>query len=183
MFTQLGIRNHMLPAHWGCSSWASRVRWVCGCVCVCWWGVEGVSVDCPLLSSPRLFILTLPPAPSSPRPSSRQQRPETAWLHVKANGAFCGSVANLPGKTQTICSERGLSGDDGVNTGVKPPRVVPPCRTHRTTESNRGALAQPQPPADKLQFKLQSWSLIKKKKQKTLLSRGSSVWIELKVKK
>lgn len=39
----------------------------------------------------------------------------TAWLHVKA-GAFCGSVTNLPGKTETICSGPALRGDKGVNT-------------------------------------------------------------------
>lgn len=39
----------------------------------------------------------------------------TVWLHVKA-GAFCGSVTNLPGKTETICSGLGLRGDEGVNT-------------------------------------------------------------------
>lgn len=30
MFTQLGISNHRLPAHWGVFSSARRVRWVCG---------------------------------------------------------------------------------------------------------------------------------------------------------
>lgn len=84
-----------------------------------WWGWErGVLIVHCYQAPPRLFILALPPPPSSPRPSSRQQRPETAWLPVKANWAFCGSAANLPGKTQTICSERGLGRDEGVNTGV-----------------------------------------------------------------
>lgn len=41
----------------------------------------------------------------------------TVWLHVKA-GAFCGSVTNLPGKTETICSGLGWRGDEGVNTWV-----------------------------------------------------------------
>lgn len=61
-----------------------------------------------------------------PSPSSTLPRPLllplllpvtalTVWLHVKA-GAFCGSVTNLPGKTETICSGLGLRGDEGVNT-------------------------------------------------------------------
>lgn len=87
----------------------------------------------------------------------------------QGEGAFCGSVANLPGKTQTICSERGLSGDEGVNTGVWPPRAVRPGRAHAIAESNGGAHAQPRPPADELQFKLQLQS---RSMMETLLSRG-----------
>lgn len=72
-----------------------------------------MSVDCPLLSSPRLFICTphrrRPVLPLASNGLNRLAR-------CQGEGAFCGSVANLPGKTQTICSERGLSGDEGVNS-------------------------------------------------------------------
>lgn len=43
------------------------------CVCVCWCRGEGASVDCPLLSSPRLFILTLL-APSCLSPATARNR-------------------------------------------------------------------------------------------------------------
>lgn len=84
--------------------------------------------DCSLLSSAGSLFLPLgsPPHSGPPSPSSALRcslllpllLPVTAltvWLHVKA-GAFCGSVTNLPGKTETICSGLGLRGDEGVNT-------------------------------------------------------------------
>lgn len=91
--------------------------------------VVGFEVDCPLLSCASFLFLPLgsPPLSSAPRPPSSALPcslllplllPVTAltvWLHVKA-GAFCGSVTNLPGKTETICSGLGLRGDEGVNT-------------------------------------------------------------------
>lgn len=61
-----------------------------------------------------LLLSQLPPSPPFP-PLSSPVTALTVWLHVKA-GAFCGSVTNLPGKTETICSGSGLRGDEGVNT-------------------------------------------------------------------
>lgn len=58
----------------------------------------------------------------------------TAWLLVRAE-AFCGSVTNLPGKTETICSDRCLRGDAGVTKRVYP------------SASARPALAAPPSPA------------------------------------
>lgn len=52
----------------------------------------------------------------------------TVWLQVRA-GAFCGSVTNLPGKTETICSGLGLRGDESVNTQVQPSASWPCPRT------------------------------------------------------
>ena len=72
-------------------------------------------VDCPLLSS----LSALPPSPLPPpllHSSILSSFPcLTVWLYVKA-GAFCGSVTNLPGKTETICSGLGRRGDKCVNT-------------------------------------------------------------------
>lgn len=125
-------RNHMLPAH---SALTAAVKlpqvfnrdfysprdFFLGRA------VVGVNVDCPLLSSAGSLFLSLAallhtgPSPSSALPCSLLlplRLPVTAltvWLHVKA-GAFCGSVTNLPGKTETICSGLGLRGDEGVNT-------------------------------------------------------------------
>lgn len=85
--------------------------------------MEGLNVDCLLLcfaGSVFLSLLSSTLGPPPPRPSAvlLLLLPVTAltvWLHVKA-GAFCGSVTNLPGKTETICSGLGLRGDEGVNT-------------------------------------------------------------------
>lgn len=67
-----------------------------------------------------LLLSQLPPSPPLSStllglPLSSPVTALTVWLHVKA-GAFCGSVTNLPGKTETICSGSGLRGDEGVNT-------------------------------------------------------------------
>lgn len=80
-----------------------------------------MDVDGLLLSSAVFFfIASLPAHPPSTPPSlvlllSSPVTALTVWLHVKA-GAFCGSVTNLPGKTETICSGSALRGDEGVNT-------------------------------------------------------------------
>lgn len=39
-------------------------------------------------------------------------------LAVCQSRGLCGSVTNLPGKTQTICSAQAWAGTQGVNTGV-----------------------------------------------------------------
>lgn len=101
---------------------------------VCWicfgsflWSVWVLIVHCypPLalssLSVPTLLSALPPPGRLAPvLSSSSLLLPATAltvWLRVKA-GAFCGSVTNLPGKTETICSGLDLRENQGVNTSV-----------------------------------------------------------------
>lgn len=127
-------RSHMLPAH---STPTATVNFLPE-IFICWetfffvrkglWSDWMLIVHCyPLLalySSLSLSaLLHIQPSPSSALPCSLLLPlllPVTAltvWLHVKA-GAFCGSVTNLPGKTETICSGLGLRGDECVNTWV-----------------------------------------------------------------
>lgn len=153
------LRNHMLPAHWGCFSWVRVCRRV-------WWRP---SVDCPLLSRP--VSLFVSPVPSSLGPPPRSLLSLSSSLLTRPSPALTSNGLNR----LAPCQGRGLlwlchkSARKNRNHLFRPGSergwgckytslalALGPARTHRTTESTGGSDARtpPQPappPTNKLQ--------------------------------